>query len=127
MRHACLEIRQPAIVLCVYRPSFSLFRSGQLSSIGKLYHEIKLQDLQRSEALEMVQSLLKTNKVPADLQRFIQVKMEGNPFYLEEAINTLIESNTLVQDNSQWRITKQIDDADISSTVQGVELLLLPF
>ena len=29
LRRACLEIRQPAIVLCVYRPSFSLFASHQ--------------------------------------------------------------------------------------------------
>ena len=120
LRRSCLEIRQPAIVLCVYRPIFSLFKSHQVSSIGKLYHEMRLQDLSRSESQEMVQSLLKTEKVPSELQRFIQEKIEGNPFYLEEAINSLIESNTLVRDNGHWRVTKHISEADISSTIQGV-------
>jgi class 3 adenylate cyclase/tetratricopeptide (TPR) repeat protein len=120
LRRACLEIRQPAIVLCVYRPIFSLFRSHQVSNIGKIYHEMRLQDLSRSESQEMVQSLLKTEKVPSELQRFIQEKMDGNPFYLEEAINSLIESNTLVQDNGHWRVIKHISEADISSTIQGV-------
>jgi len=120
LRWACLEMRQPAIVLCVYRPIFSLFKSHEVSNIGKLYHEMRLQDLSRSESQEMVQSLLKTEKVPSELQRFIQDNMEGNPFYLEEAINSLIESNTLVRDNGHWRITKRISGADISATIQGV-------
>jgi class 3 adenylate cyclase/tetratricopeptide (TPR) repeat protein len=120
LRHACLTIRQPAIVLCVYRPTFSLFTSHQVSNIGKLYQEVQLEDLSRSEAQEMVQLLLKSEKVPSDLQRFVQDKMEGNPFYLEEAVNTLIESNTLFRDNGDWRVTKQISEANISSTIQGV-------
>jgi len=120
LRRSCLEIRQPAIVLCVYRPTFNLFKSHQVSSIGKLYYEIRLEDLSRSESQEMVQSLLKTEKVPSELQRFIQEKTEGNPFYLEEAINSLIESKALVRDNGHWRVTKYISEADISSTIQGV-------
>jgi class 3 adenylate cyclase/tetratricopeptide (TPR) repeat protein len=120
LRRACLEIRQPAIVLSVYRPNFSLFKSHQVSSIGKLYHEMRLEDLSRSESQEMIQSLLKTEKVPSELQRFIMDKMEGNPFYLEEAINSLIESNTLVRDNGQWRVIKHISETEISSTIHGV-------
>ena len=55
---------------------------------------MRLEDLSRSESQEMVQSLLKTEKVPSDLQRFIQEKMDGNPFYLEEAINILLDLKT---------------------------------
>jgi len=120
LRRTCLEMRQPAIVLCVYRPIFSLFKSHEVSNIGKLYHEMRLQDLSRSESQEMVQSLLKIEKVPSELMRFIQDNMEGNPFYLEEAINSLIESNTLVRNNGHWRVTKRISEADISATIQGV-------
>jgi len=120
LRRACSEIRQAAIFLCVYRPTFSLFKSHQVASIGKLYHEMRLQELSRSESQEMVQSLLKTKTIPSELQRFIQEKMDGNPFYLEEAINSLIESNTLVKENGHWKVTKQIGEADISSTIQGV-------
>jgi class 3 adenylate cyclase/tetratricopeptide (TPR) repeat protein len=120
LRRACIEIRQPAIVLCVYRPIFNLFKSHQVSSIGRLYHEMQIEDLSRSESQEMVQSLLKTEKVPFELKRFIQEKMDGNPFYLEEAINSLIESNTLVRGNDHWRVIKHISEADISSTIQGV-------
>jgi class 3 adenylate cyclase/tetratricopeptide (TPR) repeat protein len=120
LHRACFEIRQPAIVLCIYRPIFNLFKSHQVNNIGKLYHEMRLQDLSKSESQEMIQSLLKTENIPSELLRFMQDKMEGNPFYLEEAINSLIESSTLVQNNGEWRVTKHISETDISSTIQGV-------
>jgi class 3 adenylate cyclase len=45
LRRACLEIRKPAIVLCAYRPTFSLFTGHQISNIGKNYHDIQLENL----------------------------------------------------------------------------------
>jgi predicted ATPase len=120
LRQACLEIRQPAIVLCVYRPTFSLFTSHQLSGVGKYYHEIQLQDLSRSEAQDMLESLLKTSNIPADLKQLAQSKAEGNPFYLEELVNSLIESETLIRDNGHWKITKPLSEADVSSSIHGL-------
>ena len=120
LRQACLEIRESAIVLCTYRPTFSLFTGHQLSGVGKYYHEIQLQDLSRSEAQDMLESLLKTESIPSDLKRWIQSKAEGNPFYLEELVNSLIESETLVRDAGHWKITKPIFDADISSSIHGL-------
>ena len=103
LRHACFEIRQPAIVLCAYRPGFNLFTGHQLNSIGKYYHEIQLQDLSLSEARDMLASLLKTESIPQDLKRWVQSKAEGNPFYLEELVNSLIDSETLIRDNGGWK------------------------
>lgn len=120
LRHCMIEIRQPAIVLCVYRPSFSLFTSHQLRGIGKIYQEIRLQDLSPSETQDMLESLLKTETIPSDLRNVVQEKAEGNPFYLEELVNSLIESETLVRENGNWRVTRHISELEISTTIQGV-------
>ena len=120
LRQACIEIREPAIVLCAYRPTFSLFTGHQLSSVGKYYHEIQLQDLSRTEAQDMLESLLKTSSIPSDLKRLIQGKAEGNPFYLEELVNSLIESETLIEENGNWKIAKNISEIDISTTIHGL-------
>jgi len=85
-----------------------------------VYNEIKLQDLSTSEVQAMVESLLRADHMPVELQCFIQAKAEGNPFYLEEVINSLIESETLIEDNGSWKLTKQISETVIPSTVQGV-------
>jgi class 3 adenylate cyclase/tetratricopeptide (TPR) repeat protein len=120
LRQALLQIRQPAIVICAYRPPFSLFTTQQLSGLGKIYEEIRLGDLSLSEAQGMLESLLKTETIPPDLKRFVRDKAEGNPFYLEELVNSLIESETLLRDNGSWKITRPIAQADISSTIHGL-------
>jgi class 3 adenylate cyclase/tetratricopeptide (TPR) repeat protein len=119
-RRVSLEIRQPAIVLCVYRPTFNLFTSHQLTGIGKIYREIRLQDLSLSEAQDMLASLLKTASIPSDLKRLVQIKTEGNPFYLEELVNSLIESEALVRENGGWKITRTLDETEISSSIHGL-------
>lgn len=114
------DLRLPALFLCAYRPPFNLFTAHQLAGLGQGYQEIRLQDLSCSDAQTMVESLLKADNIPSELQRFIQTKVEGNPFYLEEVINALIESEILIKDNGNWRLTKSIHEANIPSTVQGV-------
>jgi class 3 adenylate cyclase/tetratricopeptide (TPR) repeat protein len=120
LRNALLQISQPAIVLCTYRSPFSLFTTHQLSGIGKIYRELRLQDLSPSEAQGMLQSLLKAETIPSDLRRFVQDKAEGNPFYLEELVNSLIDSEMLIRDNGNWKVAKPISEPDISSTIHGV-------
>jgi len=114
------DSRDPILFLCVYRPIISLFTEHQIKAMTHSYREIRLQDLSTSESQGMVESLLKTETIPADLQRFLQDKVEGNPFYIEEVINSLIESETLMRDNGNWKLTRQITEAEVSSTIHGV-------
>jgi tetratricopeptide (TPR) repeat protein len=98
----------------------SLFASHEIKTMANPYQEILLQDLSTSESQLMVESLLKTQTIPPNLQAFISDKVEGNPFYIEEMINSLIESKTLVSDNRGWKTTRPIGESDISSTIHGV-------
>jgi class 3 adenylate cyclase/tetratricopeptide (TPR) repeat protein/ABC-type dipeptide/oligopeptide/nickel transport system ATPase component len=120
LRMTLMDVRQPAIVLCVYRPTFSLFTSHQLRGVEKIYREIRLQDLSSSEAQAMLGSLLQSDQIPSDLKRLVQDKAEGNPFYIEELVNSLVESQTLIREKGDWKLTRQIREADISSTVHGI-------
>lgn len=110
----------PALYVCVYRLPFTVFAAHQLSSLGSSYEEIRLQDLSQSDTLDMVVSLLGTDRVPADLRKFIQRKVEGNPFYVEEAINSLVETGALARDDGAWKLTRLLSEADIPPTVQAV-------
>ncbi len=114
------ESRDSILFLCVHRPIISLFSSHQISAMTHPYQEIRLQDLSASESQGMIASLLQTDKIPSELHRFLQDKVEGNPFYLEEVINSFIESETLVRDNGDWKLTRAITESEISSTIHGV-------
>jgi len=120
LRRACIEIRRPAIVLCAYRPTFNLFTGHQVSSIGENYHDIQLQNLSLSVAQNMLASLLKTENIPPDLKRWVNNKAEGNPFYLEELVNSLIESETLIRDNGSWKLTRSLSESGIPSSLHGL-------
>ena len=114
------EIRHPILFLCVYRPIIAPFSAHQIEAMTIPHQELHLQDLSLSEAQNMVESLLKTDTVPKDLQHFIRNKVEGNPFYLEEAVNSLIESNILISENGDWKVSGPIAESEISATIQGV-------
>ena len=108
------------IFLCTYRPPFKIVQRDEISKMGESYREIQLQDLSTAEIQEMLVSILQTTAVPEDLQRFVQEKVGTNPFYLEEMINSLIESGILQHDNGNWRLTGTIDESDIPSTIHAV-------
>jgi tetratricopeptide (TPR) repeat protein len=114
------DFRGPILFLYIYRPIITLLSSHQVDAMANPYQEIRLQDLSPSESQGMVESLLNTENVPPELGRFVQEKVEGNPFYLEEISNSLIESKTLIRDNGSWRVTRPITETDISSTIHGV-------
>jgi len=114
------DLSHPVLFICTYRPTISLFTSHQISNMVSPYHEIQLQDLSPSDSQLMVESLLKTKSIPLNFKLFIQDKIEGNPFYIEEMINSLIESGILISEEGQWRLTRTINDSDISSTIHGV-------
>ena len=114
------QTRHPVLFLCVYRPYINLFTGHQLGVFGDLYQEITLHDLSSSEMQEMLESLLKTKTIPPDLNKFIQQNIEGNPFYLEEVVNSLIESETLILENENWVFLKPISKSGVSPTIHGV-------
>jgi class 3 adenylate cyclase/tetratricopeptide (TPR) repeat protein len=120
LRKIVTEFRPPAILICTFRPTFSFFAGHQLHALMPLYHEIRLGELSYSESQDLVISLLKEGTIPMELLRLILDRAEGNPFYLEELINALVESEVLVCRNGTWSLTRDLIESDIPSTIHGV-------
>ncbi|MBT8374865.1 MAG: AAA family ATPase, partial [Deltaproteobacteria bacterium] len=120
LRQTLLEVREPAVVLCVYRPPFSLFTSHQIKGMERIYREIRLQPLSSSEAQDMLDSMLMTENIPQKVRDLVHEKAEGNPFYVEEMVNSLVESEILIHDEKSWKLTGPISDTTISTTIHGI-------
>lgn len=110
----------PTFFLCVFRPSFSHFNDIEINKSIFPVDEIRLQDLSANNAMKMLKSLLKSDHLPNELTVFLQQKTEGNPFYIEEVINSLIESDVLIREDKVWRLKGTITEQDIPSSIQGV-------
>jgi class 3 adenylate cyclase/tetratricopeptide (TPR) repeat protein len=120
LRAFLVERRLPSLLIFAYRPEFSLLTGDQTNPLGKAYHEIHLQDLSSSESLQMLRSLLDTNAVPRELERFFQERVQGNPFYVEEVVNGLIDSGRLAHEGPTWKLSGSLDEAAISSGIYEV-------
>jgi ABC-type oligopeptide transport system substrate-binding subunit/class 3 adenylate cyclase len=56
------------------------------------------------------------------LQRLLLDRAEGNPFYLEELVASLVEQGALVRERDVWQVKAPIENLSIPDTVQGVIL-----
>jgi class 3 adenylate cyclase/tetratricopeptide (TPR) repeat protein len=120
LRAMLAEFGSPSILLCTYRPQFSLFTSDQSEALGAVYREIRLSELSPSEAKDMMESLLDSGMLPLDLVRLIRERAEGNPFYLEEMVNALIDAGALIYKQDQWQLKRAFLETDVPSTIHGV-------
>ena len=120
LRDAVFEQVPRVILLYSYRPPLELFSRNEISMMGASYQEIQLQDLSEAEIQAMLASILQTAVVPEDLRGFIQKKVGTNPFYVEEMINSLIESGILQLENGNWRLTGVVDASEIPSSIHAV-------
>jgi class 3 adenylate cyclase/tetratricopeptide (TPR) repeat protein len=114
------DFKYPLLLLCIHRPGIQLVDSKTRQQLGDRYSNITVKALSRSLTEEMTRSILKTDTIPEQLMRFIDQKVEGNPFFLEEVISSLIESGALTRDSHRWFLSRTIEEMSMPPTVQGV-------
>jgi len=110
----------PALFLIAYRPPFAPIRDHLLGGHHIPHQEIRLNDLPPPDTQQMVSSMLRSEQVPSGLATFIQDHIGGNPFYLEEVTNSLIESEMLRQTRGSWNLARPIRKSEIARTINGV-------
>jgi len=120
MKLVFARLEPTVLFVCLYRPVIELLSPEDISGTDLEHRKVKIGDLSPAEAENMLLSILGEPKMPDELVRFVQGKTEGNPFYLEEVINALIDSEVLVRDENGLRLSKPLVQADVPATVQEV-------
>jgi class 3 adenylate cyclase/tetratricopeptide (TPR) repeat protein len=82
--------------------------------------ELTLPPLAAGEAEQLVGNLLHVSDLPDDLRRRVLEQAEGNPFFVEELLRTLIESRVLVREGDRWVATAGAGHVVMPSTLRGV-------
>src|SRR5207248_7863271 len=54
------------------------------------------------------------------LKRLLLDRTEGNPFFLEESVRTLVETGVVVGERGSFRLAKALDTIQVPATVQAV-------
>ena len=85
------------------------------------YHtEIRLEGLDSAHTDLLIRNLLKTDDLPATVPDLIAKQTEGNPFYIEEVVRSLIDQGAVEYQNGRFRVTAKIDTVVIPGTIQDV-------
>ena len=101
------------LLLATHRPEFAHAWSDQPH-----LRIVRLSSLPAESAGELLDALLGPDHGLAPLkQRLVE---HGNPFFLEETVRTLVETNLLVGQPGRYRLTQPIHALDVPPTVQAV-------
>jgi tetratricopeptide (TPR) repeat protein len=102
------------LLLVNYRPEYQ----HQWGS-RTYYTQLRLDPLGREGAEEMLRSLLGDEQELAALKRLIIERTEGNPFFMEETVQKLLDEGALVR-NGAAKLTRPVGELKIPPTVQAI-------
>jgi class 3 adenylate cyclase/DNA-binding SARP family transcriptional activator len=103
------------LLLVNYRPEY------QHAWGSKTYYtQLRLDPLSVESAEELLEAMLGSDDDIRLLKRILIERTEGNPFFLEESIRTLIDIQVLVGERGAYRLHKPVSSIQVPASVQAV-------
>jgi class 3 adenylate cyclase/tetratricopeptide (TPR) repeat protein len=104
------------LLLINYRPEY---QHGWGSKT--YYTQVRLDPLPPGSAEELLRVLLGEDPSLATLKRLLIARTEGNPFFLEESVRTLVETGVLVGESGAYRLAQPLASLQqVPATVHAV-------
>jgi class 3 adenylate cyclase/tetratricopeptide (TPR) repeat protein len=103
------------LLLVNYRPEYS---HGWGSKT--YYRQLRIDPLPAESADELLAALLGPDPGLSALKRTLFERTEGNPFFLEESVRTLVETRVLVGERAAYRLAKASQTFQIPATAQAI-------
>jgi predicted ATPase len=103
------------LLLVNYRPEYQHGWSNKTS-----YMQLRLEPLPPASADEVLQALLGDDPSLAPLKQLLIARTEGNPFFLEESVRALVETEILVGERGVYRLEHTFQSLQVPATVQAI-------
>jgi class 3 adenylate cyclase/tetratricopeptide (TPR) repeat protein len=84
------------------------------------YTQLRVDPLPPASADELLQALLGDDPSLAPLTQLLIARTEGNPFFLEESVRTLVETGVLVGAPGAYCLARPLEELQVPATVQAV-------
>ena len=105
----------PVQPLLNYRPGYA---DDWLRGVGA--RRIRLQPLERAAVGELLAELLGADVSLGDLGVRLAARAGGNPFFVEELVQSLAQNGALAGVKGAYRLARPVDDAAMPTSVQAV-------
>jgi len=103
------------LLLVNYRPEYQHGWGGKTYS-----RQLRIDPLPPATAEELLRALQGDDPELRALKRLLTGRTEGNPFFLEETVRTLVETGVLVGERGAYRLAKDVGTIRVAPTVQAV-------
>lgn len=118
----------PILFLCAFRP-YLASEAWQMKTSAETSHphhfvKIHLTPLDENQSGQLVDNLLAVSDLPSELRETILRKSEGNPFFLEEVVRSLIDNGVIHRDDKgfHWQANAKFEQIDIPDNLQTLLL-----
>jgi class 3 adenylate cyclase len=111
------DTRGPLLVVTTARPEFLEGRPGWGARVAGT--TVALEALSTDDAARLLDELL-GGTLPSGLREVVVDRAEGNPFFVEEVLGTLIDLGLLTRDGDGWSLADLPPDFSVPDTVQAV-------
>src|SRR5207237_8455137 len=103
------------LLLVNYRPEYHHPWESKPS-----YVQLRLDPLPPPSTDELLQALLGDDPSLVPLKRLLIARTEGNPFFLEESVQTLVETGLLGGEPGAYRLEQPVQTLHVPATVHAV-------
>ncbi|HET7677815.1 MAG TPA: AAA family ATPase [Candidatus Limnocylindrales bacterium] len=101
--------------------ALSALREAALADTPHRTHEVRLEELRSGADRALLEALVGPDTLPEATSLRILEAAEGNPFYLEELVRSLIDAGALVAEGERWRFERHVP-IEVPETVEKVIL-----
>jgi class 3 adenylate cyclase/tetratricopeptide (TPR) repeat protein len=114
----------PVLFLDMMRPGYPT-TAGRLRDFVREHHEalhleILLHPLDGRATRSLINNLFRQGDIPYETRRLIEQKAQGNPFYIEEVVRSLVDEGAVEYREGTFVATEKIHDVAIPGTVHEV-------
>jgi predicted ATPase len=116
----------PLLFLCAFRPERQTpawqVKLHAETNFPHRYTEITLAPLAPEDTDDLVGALLDIGDLPESLRALVMRKTEGNPYFVEEVVRSLIDQGlvTYTDDGLHWNAETVFSDIEIPDTLQAL-------
>jgi predicted ATPase/class 3 adenylate cyclase len=103
------------LLLVNYRPEYAHAWSGKT-----YYRLLRIDPLPIETAEELLDALLGPSQELSPLKRLLIDRTQGNPFFLEESVRSLVETGALTGDRGSYQLAKPLQTLQIPATAQAI-------
>ena len=105
----------PVLLLVNYRPEYSHGWTAR-----SYYRQLRIDPLPPESAEELLEALVGDGAELKPLKRLLIERTEGNPFFLEESVRTLVETGALAGGRGAYRLIKDAQAIHVPATVHAL-------